>query len=108
MISNLPPVPASVVINGPVVLDKAGENDILYPDMNLRAPLAGGQNLQLFFIDVVNPHLGFSSRLRKARWRATTANPKPRFFQTPNFYLGTDVFLTGADGQQLAMALQRR
>jgi hypothetical protein len=59
VIEGLGAVPPSLVLCGSIALDKVDNADILFPDMKLAAPVPGGSDLKLFFLDVVNPHLGF-------------------------------------------------
>ncbi|MBB4003107.1 LysM peptidoglycan-binding domain-containing protein [Aurantimonas endophytica] len=113
LIEGLGAVPPSLVACGAISLDKVDNAEILYPDMDLTAPIAAGSGLELFFLDVVNPHLGFvietatdtededGSLLIDADGEPTTMT-----FQTPYFYFGVEIDVVGTDGQTLKLAFR--
>ena len=105
LIQNLPQ-PPSVVLCGSVVLDKADNDNIQLPDMDLSAPIPGGQDLQLFFLNVSNPLIGFLIQTVKGSAENALGTPEPVYFQTPYFYLETTVTVSGVDGAKLPMALR--
>jgi LysM repeat protein len=112
LVTNLTGVPSSLAIYGTITLDKADNEKILYPDMDLQAPIAAGQDLQLFFLDIFNARLGFviSTVAEKADesgelFRNESGEPVTLYFQTPYFYFGVDVKIKGTDGNDVSMTL---
>lgn len=113
VVTGLPTVPPSLQLNGPIVLDKVDNETVLYPDMDLRAGIAGGTDLQIFFIHVVDPHLGM--RIASATETldpdghtllALDGTPEEVVVQSPFFYFGTTIALEAQDGSTLPFALQ--
>ncbi len=113
LIANLP-VPATRLLTvGPVVLDKANDETILFTDMNIRALLTGGNDLRLFFLRVLEPHLGMlietveevededGEPLRDALGETRTVP-----LQTPFYFFGTRIDVEGANGSTLPFDLQ--
>ena len=113
LIANLP-VPATRLLTvGPIVLDKADNETILFTDTHIRALLPSGNDLRLFFLRVLTPHLGMlietdleiedeeGERLRDELGEAETVP-----VQTPLYYFGTQIEVEGANGSTLLFDLQ--
>ncbi|UIJ71030.1 hypothetical protein [Aurantimonas sp. HBX-1] len=113
VVEGLGAAPPNLVACGPVSLDKVDNAEILYPDMDIAAPIPTGGDLKLFFLEVVNPHLGFvietatdtededGTLLLDANGAPTTMT-----FQTPYFYFGVEIDVIGTDGQKLKLAFR--
>lgn len=113
LIANLP-VPATRLLTvGPVVLDKANDATILFTDMNIRALLPGGNDLRLFFLRVLDPHLGMLIETVEEvededgePLRDAAGEPKTVPQQTPLYFFGTRIDVEGANGSTLPFDLQ--
>ncbi|MGC1498134.1 MAG: LysM domain-containing protein [Sulfitobacter sp.] len=113
LVTNLPTVATDLIIAGSVVLDKADNDKILFPDMMLHAMMKGGVDLKIFFIHVVDPHLGMEV---KTVFEPVAADEEPTqnadqptdvAVQTALFYFGTKLELEASDGSRpVAAALQ--
>jgi LysM repeat protein len=106
LISGFTP-PASALIFGSIVLDKADNANILYPDMDLRAPLASGQVTLLGFMPVSSPFIGLQIKTVQETTdedgNEFAADDDPQYFQTPFLYLGVYLQVTNIDNKTLTL-----
>jgi hypothetical protein len=105
LVQNLPN-PASVVMGGPIVLDKADNETVLFPDMDIAAPITGGSSLTLFFIPVVNPRIGFvisTPPVVTAAADEADAEDADSIIQNPYYFLGVDINLSAAPPVAMAV-----
>ena len=105
LVQNLPN-PASVVMGGPIVLDKADNETVLFPDMDIAAPITGGSSLALFFIPVVNPRIGFvisTPPVVTAAADEADAEDVDSVIQNPYYFLGVDINLSAAPPVAMAV-----
>ncbi len=113
MIENGPPAPTSPVMFGRIVLDKADNEKILFPEMDLRGPIASGAGLKLFMLDIAAPYVGFKIETAVDTHDEDGAPildelgaPTSEAVQTPFLYFGVGIDVKGADGEDIDLAFQ--
>ena len=102
--------PTSATIFGSIVLNKADNEKILYPDMDLRAILTTGEVSVLNFITAFNPFIGLQIKTAEDKTDEngtlllTTSPPEtPEYSQTPFLYLGVYLQIGDVSGKTLLL-----
>ena len=85
LVQGLGIVPPTLVIAGPIALDKADNEKILYPDMDLKAVISSA-TVTIFFLTAYDPLIGF--RIVTRTEPIEEGSETTQEFQTPEYYFG--------------------
>lgn len=114
-LANLDTDPKTLVISGPIILDRADNETILYPDMDLRAGISDA-SIKIFFLETKNPHIGFriqtvefSDECEEGRLALPPINAEEKeYYQTPSLYFGLDFEIEDVQKRKFILDLESR
>lgn len=112
---NLGTVPPALAISGPIILDRADNETILYPDMDLRVGISDA-SVKIFFLEAKNPHIGFriqtvefSDECEEGKLALPPINADEKeYYQTPSLYFGLDFEIEDFQKRKLILDLESR
>lgn len=97
LIQNLPS-PSNLVLSGPIKLSSADLENTFVPEMDVSAGIPSVGDLQLFFIDVALPRIGFVVKTVEGELPAEKGEAAEKTYnQNPQYFVETVVTLQSAD-----------